>query len=304
MAADRVHFVRTDPEKGLVVDDREAIPAGEALVGAVFAAAWDAPPKELQVIWDVFPPDGQPAIVEAGAPGQRAARKLTADHPQLMWKNEGGLGIPELLALPPVPGRPVARIPWILLLAAAASAGFWLAGKRGLAIAFAAMFAGAGGWLFPTPALLVANPLKAPDPVTPEQAEEICYALLRNVYHAFDYRREAEIYDTLSKSVGGDLLTEIYLEVQRSLQIESQGGARVRVHEVDLRECRFAGSAPAAGGFAADCAWVAVGTVTHWGHTHNRINRYQARLEVSPEDRHWKLVGLQLQSEERIDRRG
>lgn len=307
MDRDRVHFVRPDPEKGLIVDDRKSIAAKDALVGAVFAAAWDAPPQELTVTWDVFPPDGQPAIVEAGAPGQRAARKLTPENPELAWKNEGGVGIPELLALPPAPEGPVWRIPWALILAipagAALGVGFWRARKKVLAAILAAALVGGSGWLFSSPALTFSDPLRKADPLTRDQADEICYALLRNVYHAFDYRRESDIYDTLSKSVGGDLLTDIYLEVQRSLQLENQGGARVRVYEVDLRECQFGDTPPAGGGFAANCEWVAVGTVTHWGHTHNRINRYKARLTVTSAAGQWKLEGLDLESEERIDRK-
>ena len=46
--------------------------------------------------------------------------------------------------------------------------------------------------------------------------------------------------------------------------------------------------------------WVAVGTVTHWGHTHDRVNRYHATMTITPVDGVWKLVGLELVNEERI----
>jgi len=47
-----------------------------------------------------------------------------------------------------------------------------------------------------------------------------------------------------------------------------------------------------------------VGTVTHWGHTHDRVNRYRARLTVAPVGGQWRLVGMELVSEERIPQGG
>jgi hypothetical protein len=50
-----------------------------------------------------------------------------------------------------------------------------------------------------------------------ERAHEIVSALLYNVYRAFDFRDEEIIYDTLERSVTGDLLTQTYLETRRGL---------------------------------------------------------------------------------------
>lgn len=300
MERDRVHFVRPDPEKGLVVEDRESVPVAEALVGVVFAAALDGPPDTVRVIWEVFPADGSEAIVEAGARGQRAARKLTPENAELIWENEAGLAVPELLALPPVPERAgsgalprivaivfgvvgVVLLLWSLRLKGTGKTGAILVGLMGFA-------AGAG---------IFSQGKPQPLTVTAEQADEISYALLRNIYHAFDYRRESDIYDVLAKSAEGELLTQIYLEVQRSLQVESQGGARVRVTNLDLRKCELAETPPEEG-FVANCEWVAVGTVTHWGHTHDRVNRYKALMMIGPREGEWRLLDLELESEERL----
>ncbi|MCB1232212.1 MAG: hypothetical protein KDN19_18240 [Verrucomicrobiae bacterium] len=300
MERDRVHFVRTDPEKGLVVEDRESVPASEALVGAVFATALEGPPDEVRVTWEIFPADGSEAVVEAGARGQRAARKLTPENPELVWKGEMGLAVPELVRLPPAPqAKRVILGGWwtigALLVVALAILGFAFT-RRGWrcvgALAVSAVVAVVAiGQVFP----LLTRPIQMPA----EEADEICYALLRNIYHAFDYRRESDIYDVLAKSADGDLLTQIYLEVQRSLQVESQGGARVRVTDLDLRECELSG-APTKDAFFVNCEWVAVGTVTHWGHTHDRVNRYKAKMTIGPRDGEWRLIGLELVNEERI----
>lgn len=299
MEMDRVHFVRPDLEKGLVVEDRETVPAGEALVGVVFAAALEGPPGEVRVKWDVFPADGSSAVVYSGTRGQLSGRELRPKNPELVWKNEAALAVPELLSLPPIPAgswtdvlvtpRGLIALGLILtgaIIAIAKRGRLGFSAIAGLTIAALGLLSkGASG--------------KREIAVTAGQADEISYALLRNVYHAFDYRRESDIYDTLAKSAAGDLLSQIYLEVQKSLQVETQGGARVRVTDVDLRKCELAGSEP--GKFKADCEWVAVGTVTHWGHTHDRVNKYRAKLSIGPVDGQWRLMALELLSEERVN---
>ena len=143
-----------------------------------------------------------------------------------------------------------------------------------------------------------------PVEVTPELADEVVYALLRNTYRAFDYRKESDVYDVLAKSVDGELLTKVYLEVQKSLQLESQGGARARVYELDLRKCELNdASENNQVSFNARCFWVAIGTVTHWGHTHDRVNRYEAQLSVAVVDGSWKLNSLELLNQERKEKR-
>ena len=304
---DRVHFVRPDPEKGLVVDERDSIPAVEALVGAVFAIAVAAPPQEVSVTWEVFPANGEPAIVEAGIRGQRVARRLTPEENQLTWKNEGGLVAPELLELPEVP-EISEEGGWQLKMALLVGAfsivllgfSFCSRGARRRIAGFMAVGLG-----LVAIGLAIARPKAPALRVSAEEADEIVYALLRNIYHAFDYRRESDIYDVLAESAEGELLTRIYLEVSRSLEVESQGGARVRVTDLDLRKCELAESKPGeVPSIVTRCEWVAVGTVTHWGHTHDRVNRYRALLEIAPREQAWRLIDLELESEERIETGG
>jgi hypothetical protein len=59
---------------------------------------------------------------------------------------------------------------------------------------------------------------------------------LENVYRSFDYRDESVIYDSLERSVTGDLLTDTYLETRRSLELENQGGAWAKVKTVEMVE--------------------------------------------------------------------
>jgi hypothetical protein len=129
-------------------------------------------------------------------------------------------------------------------------------------------------------------------------AQSVVADLLHNVYRAFDFRAEEDIYDVLYKSVSGELLTDIYLETRRSLELENQGGARAKVKEIDV--VGMTARTGDGGGFLADVTWVVGGSVGHWGHLHQRRNKYQAELVIRPVEGAWKLVGMEVLQEERL----
>ena len=137
-----------------------------------------------------------------------------------------------------------------------------------------------------------------PSWATAEEADATVLALLENVYRSFDYRDEGVIYDSLERSVSGELLTDTYLETRRSLELENQGGARAKVKEVEVVESRHT---PRTGdvGFDSLLTWNVSGSVGHWGHVHQRTNQYQARLTVEAVGDRWKITALDLLQEER-----
>lgn len=47
--------------------------------------------------------------------------------------------------------------------------------------------------------------------------------------------------------------------------------------------------------------WTAMGTVGHWRHIHTRKNQYEANIIAEPVDGAWKITGLELLEEKRID---
>ena len=51
-----------------------------------------------------------------------------------------------------------------------------------------------------------------------------------------------------------------------------------------------------------NAVWNVMGSIGHWGHVHERRNRYRAKLEVAPVGGAWKLVDLEILDEERIQR--
>ena len=131
-----------------------------------------------------------------------------------------------------------------------------------------------------------------------ERAHTVVASLLHNIYRAFDFRAEGQIYDVLARSVEGELLETLYLETRRSLELQSQGGARAKVKEVELVEIEA--ESAAGGAFTARATWHVGGSVGHWGHLHQRRNRYRAELRVLPKDGAWKLVRMKVLEEERL----
>jgi hypothetical protein len=134
--------------------------------------------------------------------------------------------------------------------------------------------------------------------ITDQQATDVVNSLLHNVYRAFDYRDESTIYDVLDRSISGDLLTTIYLETRQSLTLANQGGARVKVQEVDLVSCKSQSEED--GAFVVECQWIVAGSVGHWGHIHQRKNEYHGDFVVRAVDGQWKITNMELLSGERI----
>ena len=54
-------------------------------------------------------------------------------------------------------------------------------------------------------------------------------------------------------------------------------------------------------GFGLKAKWTAQGSVGHWGHVHTRKNYYDALVKVQVVDGDWKITGLELLEEKRLD---
>ena len=134
--------------------------------------------------------------------------------------------------------------------------------------------------------------------LTDERATQVVSGILHNIYRAFDFRDEEQIYDVLARSAEGELLARIYLETRRGLELANQGGARAKVKGVELTQLEA--SPGRGGGFTATATWVVRGSVGHWGHLHERTNRYRAEFDVRPIEGTWKVAALELLQEERL----
>jgi hypothetical protein len=296
---DRVNFLRRTLRTSTVIDPPEELDLYSATLGVIYVAPTDGYPQEAQTTWDLFSDRIQ--RIPAAATDEAGPLRffLVPDDNVLWWKNFlKNPTLPTLVEIAAPPGmgsRLIGWMGWVFL---------------GLFVAMvAAQFRGAlkgrsvGKNLLPSLLALVAAvgcfAVTIPQRMTDERSEEVVSSLLHNVYRAFDFRGEENIYDVLEQSVSGELLTDIYLETRRGLELASQGGARAKVKEIEMLGVE---SRPIAGGpgFVARSTWNVSGSVGHWGHVHTRTNQYEADLTIQPVDGAWKVTDLEILQEERL----
>ena len=137
--------------------------------------------------------------------------------------------------------------------------------------------------------------------ISEDDAKTITLSLLENVYRAFDFREEEDVYDKLAISVSGDLLKDVYLQSRKSMVIEQAGGAHAKVKQVEVLAAEVKESTKQQGALDLRTKWSAQGSVGHWGHIHTRQNIYDAVLTLAVVDGSWKITGIELLEEKRVD---
>lgn len=158
------------------------------------------------------------------------------------------------------------------------------------------------GVMWPFARSEMTNRLATPPAIVAPRAAEIFQHLHGNAYRALDYGTEDRIYEVLETSVDGELLEQLYLQLRESLQIQEQGGAVARVRSVDYGDGDpvTAGEPPAWPGFQYRGNWTVSGTVEHWGHIHERQNKFQAVFAVEPRQGHWKITNMQIEDQQSV----
>ena len=297
---DRVNFLRRTLRTSSVIDPPEELDIYSATLGVIFVHPTEGLPQEASLTWDLF--DEKIQKVPGAATDEAGPLRffLVPDDNVLRWKNFlKNPTIPTLVDLAPPPSLGLRILGWSSWLLAILFVGTLVmmvrsfvrertVPRRAIAVSIVLLLA--------TGAAFAAT---LPSRMTDEKAEEMVAGLLHNIYRAFDFRGEEAIYDVLDRSVSGDLLTEIYLETRRGLELASQGGARAKVKDIELLEVE---SRPLEGsqGIAAHTRWNVSGSVGHWGHVHTRTNQYEADLKIEPIDGVWKLTNLTILQEERL----
>ena len=300
---DRVHFIHRSLRTTGVVAPKAQIDVHTAMIGAIYVYPITTLPQQVTMRWDLF--NQRIALVPCVATDEAGGMPgtLQPEDPVLHWQNFlTNPTKPAFLEVsPPVPPKKLS-IPFLALLCLAGAGIVWsrmrqhdLVKRRYGSITMLLVAAVAA---VAVPSLRVNIPIAGPPEVSDREAGDVVHSLLHNIYRAFDYRDESTVYDLLARSASGDLLSQIYLETRRSLTLASQGGARVKVKQVDLVDCRRRSADD--GAVVADCSWIVTGNVGHWGHIHERRNEYRAELVIRATDGQWKITGMELQSEERL----
>jgi len=308
-ALDRIHFLRRTLRTSTVIEPPEELDVLSATVGAIYLVPRSTLPQTAALAWELFSP--KMPRVRAAATDEAGAMQqyLEPDDAVLEWKNFlKNPTVPELVELESVPDALSIDVPLasaacaVILLVVGASARRQRPRRLSAVVApvvLAVVLAAGTVLLWPYARVNVSVPFTGTPELADDDARVVLSGLLKNIYRAFDYHDESVIYDTLARSTAGDLLARVYLDTRKSLELQSQGGARVRVKRVEIEKVV---STPLddAIGFSARCSWKVSGTVGHWGHVHTRTNGYDARFTVQVTDGEWKITELEVLLEERV----
>jgi hypothetical protein len=296
---DSVNFLERTLTSSRVIDPPEPLSLDAAIIGTIFVYPRDGLPQTVVMDWDLWDERIQRIPVSAVDQAGPLPSFLEPDWRLLEWNNflknpllptlhvvEAPVATWRLTLdrlMPLLAGLAVVAIVWLLLN---------LRGRRSIALpaGLSALFIGAS---------VAAAQLGGSNQPEQERAGAIVGDLLHNIYRAFDYREESDIYDKLERSVSGELLTDIFLETKRSLVLADQGGAAAKVKDVALDSVEVKpGDAPDS--FTVEAGWTVHGSVGHWGHIHQRSNRYLAELKVVVDGDQWKLQAMNVLQEERL----
>jgi hypothetical protein len=299
---DRINFVRRSLRRTGIVDPPEDLPVTSATLGVIYVYPVDSLPDAVSMNWELFSDRIQRVPTSATDEAGGLPYFLTPGDSVLLWQNFlTNPTVPRLEAIStPYHGLPVPVVSALSVVALAAllvvsAAGKTLRRRRTLIVAIALVAVAVALW----PVARVAVPIPGLSGMSQAETESVVNGLLTNVYRAFDYRDESDIYDTLDRSASGDLLTRVYLETRKALELQSQGGARVKVKGVDMSSV-VAEPLDGERGFTARCTWTVSGSVGHWGHLHTRVNQYDALLTIQDVGGVWKITGLDLVEEKRV----
>ncbi len=307
---DRIHFIRRSLRMTRVIDPPEDLDLMSATLGVIFVYPIEGLPDEVTLRWDLFSPRIQQVSAAATDEAGGLPYTITPDDPVLKWQNFlTNPSTPAMLAVaqPPAPARlPVFLVSIIFAgcFGASVTAGSRRRRRDGVfprLLMAACVIAAAGTVLgLPFARATVAIPFMSPPTLSKKDATDVLAGLLNNIYRAFDWRDEGVIYDRLALSISGDLLSDVYLQTRRSMELEGQGGARVKVDQVDILAADSE-DVTESGGFVYRCRWNVSGSVGHWGHIHRRTNQYEAVFTVEPVENAWKIAAIDLREEKRLD---
>jgi hypothetical protein len=307
---DRTAFVKYSMTGSRFLERPERLPVNTAMVGVIITYLTDGIPGEVKVEWDLFSERIQKVPTNAIDPAGPFPSYVTPGDNVHVWTNflknytiptvekvavaesvtSFGLPLGSLLCLLAVP---------VLLWQSRKLKGKGKSMRGNLALA-ALLVAGAG-LLYPFAQVSVGKPGSVAARIAPEDGKAILHSLLKNVYRAFDFREEEDVYDKLAVSASGDLLADIYLQNRQSFKVKRAGGAQAKVEEVEILDVEVSGNAESSRALDLRSVWTAMGTVGHWGHIHTRQNRYEAIVTIEPVEGAWRITDLELLEEERID---
>ena len=170
-----------------------------------------------------------------------------------------------------------------------------------LLVSGAALILAMAGWR--SAGFAIDHPWQPPAELSDENATEIFQKLHQGVYRSLDFGSEDRVYDVLATSVDGTLLEKLYLQLHQSLEMREQSGAVARIQSIKYdngkQTTRSSTTVPWPG-FEYNSTWTVAGTVEHWGHIHERQNRFDAVFTIEPRDGNWKITRMDIANQQQI----
>ena len=128
------------------------------------------------------------------------------------------------------------------------------------------------------------------------------FAILhRDIYRAFDEQTESGAYDRLAESLAGDALSQTYNEVIRTVLVREDGASfHVRRVKPITTTVLPPAESHSPSHFRVRHCWRVYGTVTHFAHTHARVNEYEAIFTVACHDDAWRITNVDMRQHKRL----
>jgi len=307
---DRTNYVKVGVSGIQLVEQPERLEISTAIVGIIIVYLTDGIPKEVAVDWELFTDQIQRVPATATDPAGPLPTFLTPDDNVHKWTNYlKNYQLPTVQEVAIAESLGVLKIPIVSLFCLAlllpVSWQFSRRARNGgtitVPIVAAVVLVVIGISSFPYARVSMARPAAIAGNLDDAHAIVLLETLLKNVYRAFDFREEEDVYDKLAISVSGELLADVYLENRRSFAVQAAGGAQAKVKVISVRNATAERQDNTPLAYKLRGQWTAMGTVGHWGHVHTRQNLYDAIVTIEAVDGTWKITGLEVIEENRID---
>ncbi len=303
-------YVRSSASADLAIS--ETLPP-DARVQVVFQAP--TTPRNVRLTWNIFANEysvdafGDPVDPSLAArldtPSQSRIVTFTQETPTLEWNRPDAPADQRIAVSTPAPANEPARIPMAsLAVLASGIVGAYLCNRlkrpMPLRIVILSVALAASIQMRSVGTIAIGKPASPPtDGPMAANAPDIFESLLKNIYRAFEFRNESDVYDVLEQSVDGPLLDRVYKEVQAGLVSADQNGAIAKVKSVEILKSELTESTNVEGHpFQVRGQWRVDGMVYHWGHVHDTSNIFEAVYTLAPCDGFWKIVKTELLSSE------
>jgi hypothetical protein len=307
---DRTNYVKVALTGIQLVEKPERLEISTAIIGVIITYLTDGLPQEVTVDWDLFTDQVQQVPATATDPAGPLPTFLSPDDNVHKWTNFlKNYQLPTVQEVQVAGSLGAIRVPWVslicgVLLLAVIGILFRHVRQGGsmimpLVSGLVLLVTGVVAW--PLVGITVTRPATLAGEMPPEQAQDLLQVLLKNVYRAFDFRDEEDVYDKLAFSVSGDLLSDIYLQNRKSFSVQKAGGAQAKIKSVEIEAATAERLDERPLAYAIKGRWAAQGTVGHWGHIHTRRNRYDAIVTIEAVDGAWKITDLEILEEQRVD---